>query len=57
MSSKDQHTPSEIIEEGDTITIHLGVELPEEQYNEVVASVVDFLNRRWPQFTGNRFKN
>ena len=47
----------EIVEEGDTIVIHLGVELSDEQLDEVANSVADFLNARWPQFTMNRFKN
>lgn len=32
----------------DIITLHLGKILPDEQYNEVVRSVVAFMNQRWP---------
>lgn len=41
----------------DIITIHLGRVLPEEQYNEVVASVVAFMENRWPDFAQNKFTN
>lgn len=41
----------------DTITIHLGRVLPEEQYNEVVASIVAFMERRWPDFSQSKFTN
>ena len=46
-----------IEKEEDIITIHLGVVLSEEKYNEVVASVIAFMNERWPEFTNNRFSN
>lgn len=39
----------------DIITIHLGKVLTEEQYNEVVNSVIAFMNQRWPELTNNRF--
>ena len=32
----------------DIITLHLGKILPDEQYDEVVRSVVAFMNQRWP---------
>lgn len=41
----------------DIITIHLGKVLPEEQYNEVVRSVVAFMNKRWPGLLSNQFAN
>ena len=41
----------------DIITIHLGKMLPEEQYNEVVRSVVAFMNKRWPGLLSNEFAN
>ena len=41
----------------DIITIHLGVELTDEQYKEVVDSVVAFMNKRWPQFMQSNFSN
>lgn len=41
--------------EGDTIVIELGVELSKDGYDEVVASVVAFMNARWPQFSKNVF--
>ena len=31
----------------DIITIHLGKVLPEEQYNLIVESVIEFLNKNW----------
>ena len=34
--------------EEDIITLHLGKTLPDEQYDEVVRSVVAFMNQRWP---------
>lgn len=34
----------------DIIVIHLGKVLPEDEYNAVVASVVAFLNARYPKF-------
>lgn len=33
--------------EEDIITIHLGKVLPKEQYDSVVASVIEFLNTNW----------
>ena len=47
----------ETIDEGDVIIIHLGVELSEEKYNEVVQSIIAFMNTRWPEFSNNRFSN
>lgn len=41
----------------DTITIHLGKVLTQEQYDEVVASITAFMNQRWPDYSGNRFSN
>ena len=41
----------------DTIIIHLGKILSEEQYNEVVNSIISFMNKRWPQFSNNNFSN
>ena len=38
-----------MIEKGeDIITIHLGKVLTQEQYDEVVASIIAFMNQRWP---------
>lgn len=34
--------------EEDIITIHLGKVLTQEQYDEVVASIIAFMNQRWP---------
>lgn len=34
--------------EEDTITIHLGRKLSEEKFGEVVASILDFMDSRWP---------
>ena len=45
----------EEINDTDTIIIELGVELSQEEYDEVVASVVAFMNARWPQFSKNVF--
>ena len=44
-------------EDEDIITIHLGRVLSEGQYNEVVASVVAFMERRWPDFSQSKFTN
>lgn len=41
----------------DIITIHLGKILSEEQYQEVVDSVLAFMNKRWPTLSNNRFSN
>ncbi len=41
----------------DIITIHLGKVLTEEQYNEVVKSIVAFMNTRWPGLLSNQFAN
>ena len=41
----------------DIITIHLGKVLTEEQYNEVVKSIVAFMNTRWPGLLLNQFAN
>lgn len=41
----------------DIITIHLGTVLSEEQYNEVVQSIIKFLNKRWPGLSQNQFSN
>lgn len=35
-------------DEEDIITIHLGKVLTQEQYDKVVASVIEFMNQRWP---------
>lgn len=32
----------------DTIAIHLGKVLPEDEYRAVVDSLIDFLNKRYP---------
>ena len=37
-----------IEKEEDIITIHLGKILTQEQYDKVVESVIEFMNRRWP---------
>ena len=42
---------------GDVIVIELGKVLTESQYREVCASVIAFLNRRWPQFKASEFSN
>ena len=34
----------------DTIVIHLGRVLSDEEYKAVVDSVVAFMNKRWPDF-------
>jgi len=31
-----------------SITIHLGRKLSDEKFNEVVASIIDFMDSRWP---------
>ena len=41
----------------DIITIHLGKVLTEEQYNEVVQSIIAFMDKRWPGLLPNRFSN
>ena len=41
----------------DIITIHLGKVLSEEQYNDIVQSVIAFMNKRWPDLSVNRFSN
>lgn len=41
--------------EEDIITIHLGRVLTEQQYNEVVNSVISFMNKRWPEFRATEF--
>ena len=41
----------------DIITIHLGKVLTEEQYNEVVQSIVNFMNLRWPGLRNSQFSN
>ena len=38
---------TEIEKEEDLITIHLGKVLSDEQYNMIVESVIDFLNKNW----------
>lgn len=43
------------MEENDCITIELGVTLTEQQYAEVINSVIEFMNVRWPDFAQNRF--
>lgn len=47
----------EIRDDGDVIVIHLGRVLPEDKYNEVVQSIIAFMDARWPEFTNNRFSN
>lgn len=37
-------------QEEDIIVIHLGRTLTERQYEEVVKSVIAFMNKRWPGF-------
>ena len=44
-------------DEYDTITIELGKTLTDEQYDEVLASVIAFMEMRWPDFAANRFTN
>ena len=44
-------------QEEDIITIHLGKVLTQEQYDEVLTSVIAFMNQRWPDYSGNRFSN
>lgn len=45
-------------EDEDIIVIHLGKVLTEEQYQEVVNSVIAFMNKRWPGFCKpNEFSN
>lgn len=39
----------------DCIVIELGVILPDDKYEEVLASVIAFMNERWPDFAQNRF--
>jgi len=41
----------------DIIIIHLGRTLSKEQYQEVVDSVIAFMNKRWPTLSNNRFSN
>lgn len=41
-------------EEEDIIYIHLP-KMSEEKYAEVINSVKDFMNLRWPDFNQNRF--
>ncbi len=36
--------------DGDKIVIELGQVLDDEEYNAVVASIVAFLNKRYPNF-------
>lgn len=47
----------DIRDDGDVVVIHLGKVLPEDKYNDVVQSIVAFMNARWPEFTNNRFSN
>ena len=42
-------------DETDVITIELGKTLTDEQYEEVLASVIAFMEMRWPDFAANRF--
>ena len=44
-------------DENDTIVIELGRTLTDEQYDEVLASVIAFMEVRWPDFSANRFTN
>ena len=44
-------------DEYDTIVIELGRTLTDEQYDEVLASVLAFMEARWPDFAANRFTN
>ena len=55
MTTKQSKIMDEEINDTDTIIIELGVELSQEEYDEVVASVVAFMNARWPQFSKNVF--
>jgi len=41
-------------EEEDIIYIHIP-KLSEEKYEEVIDSVAEFMERRWPDFSANRF--
>lgn len=41
----------------DIITIHLGKVLTDEQYEEVLASVISFMEMRWPDFSQSKFSN
>lgn len=44
-------------EDEDIIIIHLGKILTEEQYDEVVQSILAFMDKRWPDLGINRFSN
>ena len=44
-------------EDQDIIVIELGVKLSDEQYEEVLNSVMMFMDVRWPDFRKDRFKN
>jgi len=39
----------------DTIVIELGTTLSDDKYEEVLHSVMEFMNYRWPDFAPNRF--
>ena len=52
--AKDEETMEQ---ETDIIVIELGKVLTESQYGEVCASVIAFLNRRWPDFKASEFSN
>lgn len=41
----------------DIITIHLGKVLTDDQYEEVLASVIAFMEMRWPDFSQSKFSN
>lgn len=43
-------------EDEDIITIHLP-KLTDEQYAEVLESVIAFMDRRWPDFAPSKFTN
>ena len=43
------------MEEEDCIVIELGTVLPDDKYAEVLNSVIEFMNARWPDFAQNRF--
>lgn len=42
-------------DEQDMIVIELGTVLPEDKLNEVLNSVIAFMDERWPDFAQNRF--
>ena len=45
-------------EDEDVIIIHIGRVLTEQQFNEVMESVIAFMNKRWPNHCApNEFAN